>query len=533
MASPLIARRRMGLSCLWLVGLSLVAPCAAPGPARQAQNPILWADVPDPAIIRVGRTYYMSSTTMHLSPGLPIMKSTDLVNWELVGYACDTLADNDALNLRNGKDAYGRGSWASSLRCHEGVFYVSTFSSTTGRTHVYTTRDIEKGAWKESSFAPSLHDSSLFFDTDGRVYMVHGAGDIRLTELVADASAVKPGGLNQMIIRNASRVAGERVGLPAEGSQLRKINGKYYLLNITWPRNDMRTQIVHRADRITGPYEGRVILRDQGVAQGGLIDTPEGQWFALLFQDHAAVGRIPYLVPVTWEDDWPVLGVQGKVPVTLDLPAAKGGIGNLVASDEFDRRPGQPPLPLAWQWNHNPDNKLWSLRQRPGWLRLTTGRVDSDLCRARNTLTQRTFGPQCSASVAIDTSNMKDGDLAGLGAFQRKYGFVAVKSTGAASSIVMVKVEGDAPVEVESVRLDRKLVMLKVECDFRNRADKAFFFYSLDGEKWTRIGSPLKMVYTLPHFMGYRFALFNFATKTAGGFADFDYFRVSDALSEN
>ena len=97
----------------------------------------------------------------------------------------------------------------------------------------------------------------------------------------------------------------------------------------------------------------------------------------------------------------------------------------------------------------------------------------------------------------------------------------------------MVKVEGDAPVEVESVRLDRKLVMLKVECDFRNRADKAFFFYSLDGEKWTRIGSPLKMVYTLPHFMGYRFALFNFATKTAGGFADFDYFRVSDALSEN
>jgi beta-xylosidase len=237
---------------------------ALPVQAECARNPVIWADVPDIAMIRVGDTYYMSSTTMHMSPGLPIMKSKDLVNWELVGYAYDTLADNEALRLENGRNAYGAGSWASSLRYHDGTFYASTFSSTTGKTHVYTTKNIEIGPWTEVAFSPSLHDHTLFFDDDGRVYMIYGVGDIRLIELSADASGIKPGGMNRVIIPNASLVAGGRVGLPAEGSQMIKVDGKYYLFNITWPRGDMRTQIVHRADTITGPYEGRVVLRDQG-----------------------------------------------------------------------------------------------------------------------------------------------------------------------------------------------------------------------------------------------------------------------------
>src|SRR5690625_6166137 len=119
---------------------------------RPATNPILWADVPDPSVIRVGDTYYMSSTTMHMSPGLPIMKSTDLVNWELVSYAYDTLVDNDQMTLQDGQDAYGKGSWASSLRYHDGRFYVSTFSATSGRTHIYSTDDVESGDWDEVSF---------------------------------------------------------------------------------------------------------------------------------------------------------------------------------------------------------------------------------------------------------------------------------------------------------------------------------------------------------------------------------------------
>jgi len=502
----------------------------APG-QHGARNPILWADVPDCALIRVGDTYYMSSTTMHLSPGLPIMKSKDLVNWRIVGYACDTLGDNDALTLQNGKNAYGAGSWASSLRCHNRTFYVSTFSSTTGKTHVYSTRDIEKGPWKEASFRPALHDHSLFFDDDGRVYMVHGSGNVHLTELLPDASAIKPGGLDQVIIRDASLVAGPNVGLRAEGSQMQKIHGKYYLCMIVWPRGGMRTQLVFRSDRLTGPYEGKVALQDGGVAQGGLIDTPNGAWYACLFQDHGAVGRTPFLVPVTWEEGWPVLGTNGKLPTTLNIPAPASGIPPIVASDEFDRKPGASALPLVWQWNHNPDNRYWSVTERPGYLRLTAGRVDADFLSARNTLTQRTFGPECSGTVSLDVSHMKDGDYAGLGLLQKRYGFVGVKIAGDVKSLVMVSAETDSPVEEQSVPLTQSTVCLKVECDFRNRADKASFYYSLDGHKWTAIGRPLQMAYTLPHFMGYRFALFHYATQTAGGSVDFDYFRAGSKVT--
>lgn len=488
-----------------------------------AHNPIIFADVPDVAVIRVRDTYYMSSTTMHLSPGLPIMKSKDLVNWQLVSYAYDTLADNDALTLQDGKSAYGHGSWASSLRYHNGTFYVTTFSSTTGKTHVYTTKDIEKGPWKVFSFKPALHDHSLFFDDDGRAYMIYGGGRIKLTELTADASEIKTDGVNQVIIPDASAVAGLNISLKAEGSQLCKVNGKYYLLNICWPKGGMRTVIVHRADKITGPYEGRVALQDRGVAQGCLIDTPKGDWYAMLFRDFGAVGRIPYLVPVKWENGWPVFGVDGKVPDMLDIHAVASSLSGIVASDEFERNSS---LSLVWQWNHNPDNRFWSLTQRPGFLRLTTGRVVPDLLAARNTLTQRTFGPECSGMVALDVSNMKDGDCAGLAALQQKYGFVGVKMTGKAKSIVMVSAESGAPVDVQSVPVPQNAVFLRVACDFKNRADTAHFFYSMDGEKWTAIGQPLKMAYTIPHFMGYRFALFNYATKTTGGSVDFDCFRV-------
>jgi beta-xylosidase len=508
---------------------SLLAQMADSG--RPARNPVIWADVPDMAMVRVGDTYYMSSTTMHMSPGLPIMKSKDLVNWQLVSYASDILDDVDELNLINGKSSYGKGSWASSLRYHNGTFYATTFAQNTGKTYIFTTQDIEKGPWKVTSFKPMLHDHSLFFDDDGRVYMLYGGGNLRLTELKEDLTGLKPGGFDQVVITNASAVSGRNIGLPAEGSQLFKVSGKYYLFNITWPRGGMRTVIIHRADKITGPFEGRVALQDKGVAQGGLIDTPQGEWFAYLFQDHGAVGRIPYLVPVKWEEGWPVLGVGSKVPDGLNLPASKGLIPGIVASDEFDRQPDGQALPLVWQWNHNPDNKLWSVTQRPGFLRLTTGRFDTDFLQARNTLTQRTFGPECSGTTAVDVTSMEDGDFAGLALLQKQYGLVGIKVDGGSNSIVMVSAKAGLPVEVENVPLLQKTVHLKAECDFNDLADTAHFFYSLDGKLWIPIGSPLKMSYTLPHFMGYRFGLFNYATKTTGGFADFDFFHVSDKIT--
>lgn len=504
---------------------------------RPAQNPIIHADVPDIAMIRVGDTYYMSSTTMHLSPGLPIMKSKDLVNWELVGYAYDTLVDNDAMNLANGRNAYGAGSWASSLRQHNGTFYVTTFSSTSGRTHVYRTKDIENGPWVENAFRPSLHDHSLFFDDDGRVYMLYGGGNLRLVELKEDLSGLKEGGFNQVVITNAHSVVTSNVMLVAEGSQLFKHNGKYYLFNICWPRGGMRTVVMHRADQLTGPWEGRLGLQDKGVAQGCIIDTPSGEWFAYLFQDSGAVGRIPYLVPMKWVDGWPVLGTDGKVPLTLELLPSRGLILGIVASDEFGRQAGDRPLPLVWQWNHNPDNKLWSLKDRAGYLRLTTGRTETNFLAARNTLTQRTIGPECSGATAVDVSHLKDGDFAGLALLQRDYGLIGVKSEGGTNFVVMVSAQPSGPRERSSVAQEvarvpviGSQVFLRAECNFRNKTDKARFFYSLDGKSWTAIGAELKMSYTIPHFMGYRFGLFNYATKEAGGYADFDFFHITDQI---
>ena len=534
----------MNMGCGFLLSLFFLGIINTSG--QVAENPIIWADVPDVSVIRVNNTYYMSSTTMHMSPGLPIMKSKDLVNWEIAGYAYDRLVENDKMNLENGKEAYGKGSWASSLRYHDGLFYASTFSATSGKTHVYKTKNPETGPWESHSFEPVLHDNSLFFDDDGRVYMIYGGGQIKLVELLPDASGIKPNGLEKVIIENVNLTFGEGEvgGLPGEGSQIHKINGKYYLFNIASPKSRWeRSVIIHRADNIEGPYEGRVALQHEGIAQGGLVNTPDGDWYAMLFGDRGSVGRIPYLVPVTFENGWPVLGVDGKVPQSLNLPDNSKGIFGIVASDEFERDISDPKLPLAWQWNHNPDNNNWDILENPGRLRITTARVDNNVLLAKNTLTQRTFGPKSTASTLIDISQMKNGDIAGLIALQNKYGYVGVKKEDGKNSIVMVEskldIEGEDEKQgvlaynnlsttfkiIEQVPIDQENVHFRIDCDFDT--DKAYFYYSLNGKEWQHIGKPLQMIYTFTkHFMGYRFGLFNYATQEAGGYVDFDYYRI-------
>jgi beta-xylosidase len=512
--------------------LILVLVTSAFSQNGKAKNPVIFADVPDLSIIRVGNTYYMSSTTMHMNPGVPIMKSNDLVNWKLVNYAYETLEDdNDKLNLDNGKNDYGRGSWASSLRYHNGIYYVSTFSGTTNKTYIFSTKDIEKGPWKRIVLDHSYHDHSILFDDDGKVYMVWGAGKLEIIELKNDLSGVKEE-TKRILIENASAPAGNNIMLNSEGSQLFKIKGKYYLFNIAWPKQGMRTVVIHRADNINGPWEGKLGLQDLGVAQGGLIDTPEGKWFSYLFRDAGGVGRIPYLVPVKWEEDWPILGENGKVPETLDLPANKNLIPGIVNSDEFTRKSGERDLPLVWQWNHNPDNSLWSVKERKGYLRLKTARIDSSFVLAKNTLTQRTFGPESAATTLVEVSKMKDGDIAGLSLLQKEFGFVAVKIENGAKKIVMTSAVKGIPKEIESVPLNQDKVYFKAECDFKAKADTGRFYYSLDGKKWISIGDTIKLPYTLPHFIGYRFGLFNYATKNTGGFADFAYFHIDDKISK-
>lgn len=492
-----------------------------------AHNPIIHADVPDMSMIRVGNNYYMSSTTMHMSPGVPIMKSQDLVNWKIVNYAYDILDETDALNMKNGKNAYGRGSWASSLRFHDGNYYVSTFSGTTGKTYIYSTDDIEKGEWEKHSFSPSFHDNTFFFDDDGKIYMIYGGGTLRIVQLKKDLSGPIPG-TEEVLIENASAPAGKHIMLNAEGSQMFRVKGRYYLFNITWPQGGMRTVVIHRADDIMGPYEGKLALQDKGVAQGGLIDTPEGDWYVYLFRDNGAVGRIPYLVPVKWENGWPVLGEDGKVPMKLNLPENESLIPGIVNSDDFSRNENDRKLPLVWQWNHNPENDLWSLDARKGYLRLTTGRIDTSFVTTRNILTQRTIGPESTGKTSLDLSGMKEGDIAGFGLLQDKYGYVGAKLENGKKTVRMVK--GRDGKTIEEVPFRGKEIRFKITCDFKDRNDTARFYYSEDGSQWKEIGRPLKMEYTLGQFMGYRYALFNYSTENPGGYVDFDYFRIDDTI---
>jgi len=501
------------------------------------ENPFIWADIPDPDVIRVGDVYYMVSTTMYFSPHCPIMKSYDLVNWEIVSYVCDVLEYSDAFELRNGSFAYGRGTWAASLRYNKGTFYVTVASFTTNKTYIFQTENVENGCWRRYEIDHMYHDQSLLFDDDGRVYLISGAGKIHIVELTEDATAVKPGGLDQILLNKTD--VGGKGGLPAEGAHFYKINGYYYVFLIAWPPSGSgrRIQLCYRADKLLGPYEGKVILDDNmgflnnGVAQGGVVDTPDGKWYALLFQDHGAVGRIPVLVPLKWVDSWPELGTYGVVPKQMELPYIKESAVSVVSPDEFDAQTCEDDLvasklSLVWQWNHNPDNNLWSLTDRYGHLRLKSGYLSSNLLDAKNTLTQRTFGPVCTGTAALDISGMMDGDVAGLAALQDVYGYVGVKVINGRKYISMTNSSSGTPEEVESIQLTGDKIYLRIEFDFRDTADKAKFFYSEDETHWRKIGDVLKMEYRLSHFTGYRFALFYYSTQSIGGYADFDYFRI-------
>lgn len=493
-------------------------------------NPVLFADFPDPDVIRVGSDFYMVSTTMHMVPGAPVMKSKDLVNWELINYLFDEYEDSEVYNL-NGGNAYGRGQWAASLRYHNGKFYALFGTNNTGKSYLFSTTD-PAGKWEKTVIDEYLHDPSMLFDDDGRVYVTFNRKHVRhIREFNSDLTALKPDGLNLE----------ELVVMPdglLEGTHLHKINGTYYLTLIWWPKGGRRTQICFRSDKIEGPYnEQKIILdddlgyRNKGIAQGGFVDTEDGRWFAMMFQDHDAVGRVPVLMPLTWIDGWPMLGDEnGKVPPVMEKPVQGYPDVPIVFSDEFGNRSkekGKSKLDIHWQWNHNPDNSLWSLTERNGYLRLKTGKIVASLPEARNTLTQRTEAPACSGTVAMDVSNMQDGDYAGLSAFCYHYGYAGVRKENGRMYIVM----SDRGYEMDKKPLEQNTVYLKADFDFT--FDVAMFYYSLDGTNWTPLGKALKTQYSTDHFVGYRFGLFNFATQKTGGFVDFDYFRYERSINRN
>ena len=507
-------------------------------------NPLFYDEFSDPDLIRVGDDFYLTGTTMHAMPGLPILHSQDLVNWKLLGYAFDRLDLGPEFRLEDGKEIYGQGIWAPSFRYHDGTFHI--FTNINRRTTQHFTATNPAGPWARVAMRQSLHDLSVLFDDDGKVYVVWGYQDVQFAQLNADLTDLVPGTRRTLIPKSAG------VG---EGHHFYKIDGRYYIAS-AWFNDHMRMSCA-RADRPDGPYEvnqaisidedfglaeGNRLAKNAGppfevrpgnpasrgrmsLHQGGIVSTPTGEWWGFSMMDANSVGRLTGLSPVTWQDGWPYFGLPGnlgRTPRTWVKPNTghpSPPAAPYVRDDEF----AGPHLNPVWQWNHVPDDAQWSLAERPGFLRLHA-LAAPDFWHARNTLTQRAIGPRSSPTAVLDASGLKPGDVAGLALLNLPYAWLGVRSDG--GNFVLEQFNQFTGATTRAPLADPR-VWLRADCDFL--AERATFAYSTDGVNFRPIGEPFTMVFQLKTFQGVRYSLFAFnSTGMPGGHADFDRFTVDE-----
>ncbi len=500
-------------------------------PSETYSNPILWQDIADPEVIRVGDVFYYTGSNMHHSPGAPILRSYDLVNWEFAGHAIPSLDFGADYRLEGNRRAYIGGDWASSLRFRESdqKFYFLACIRT-GTTHIWTADQVE-GPWTRGPGLPCYYDAGMMFDDDDKIYVAYGHGDISVAELNADGTA-------QVRAQQVFTTPGNIGTL--EGSRMYR-RGDYYYIWATRPANG---QYVLRSDSPFGPYEVKEFLLNlqgpvQGAGvphQGGLVETQKGDWYYMGFIDAFPGARMPVLAPITWEDDWPVLtkvdGIWGKEYPFPDVPRPPRLMPPHTGTDDFSTE----TLAHAWEWNHEPDHSKWS---SGSGLTLETASVTDDLYQARNTLTRRIIGPKSTATIELDFSAMADGDVAGLSIFRHTAGYIGVKKSGASARLVMVngvelnvsqwttKSTGN---EVDGLDLNGDKIWLRATADITPGPNReAHFFYSTDGTQFMPLGDAHVLSSDWQFFIGYRFAIFNFATKAAGGSVTVDSFTLEMA----
>lgn len=533
-------------------------------------NPLFYDEFSDPDILRVGDDYYLAGTTMHAVPGLVILHSKDLVNWENVSY-CFPRFDftEDRFALRNHQEIYGQGVWAPCIRYANGQFYVYTNINGKG-LQCYTSKDI-RGPWEHHNMKGNIYDLGVLFDDDGKIYAIHGYGTVKCTELKPDMSGP---------IEETERVIipeGNGVG---EGHHMYKINGIYYLISTDYRPNG-RT-LCSRSKSIWGPYETRVITADEtygyhaasltevprgtkyrigedgtkfglgplnkdatactNAHQGGIVQYKDGSWWALLMMDFHSIGRTVCLMPITWKDGWPMIGLEGnlgRAPRTWFKPGTAEGLyaagdapvephAPYLRSDNFD----QNQLGRIWQWNHNPDDKMWSLKK--GKLQLRTQPAEQ-LMWARNTLTQRVIGPRAITTVELNVKNLKAGDIAGLGNINVPCSWIGVvkmrngenekKGKGAYTLRCFEQLTNDTI--DQDITLTDGRIWLRSIGDYDH--DQAQYAYSTDGKNFQTIGRMMPLSYQLISFQGSRHALFAFNKEGKnGGYAEFDNFIVEE-----
>lgn len=514
-------------------------------------NPLFNGEFEDPDMIRVGDDYYLVGTTMHMNPALEILHSKDLVNWELVGYCMERLDFGPAFRLEGG-NIYGQGIWAPCIRYHRGTFYI--FSNINGvGLQVFRSKSIT-GPWERNQL-PGRHDLSVLFDDDlGKIFIISSAGNrgpdgsttYPIEELTPDLMAFDTNApKRQMVIPRGSRMG--------EGHHLYKINGTYY--DISAIPGGPVDQMVARADSIDGPWEvthmvqsesmgvtgvapARAQANDRGLwlHQGGMCDTPTGEWWCVIMSDHGSAGRMVSLVPVTWAEGFPLIGLPGnlrKAPNTWIKPNTgfmQAPKPTYVWDEDFDSGKLNP----LWQWNHVPDDAKWSMTEKPGVLRLHSLPA-ANFYNARNTVCQRPPGPECIITVELETTGMIAGDAAGLGLVSTPYAWIGVVKSSESATLQMTtgrapgrgRPGGDASSQTYALTVSPVAppthLWLRVHCNFDN--DQAIFSWSADGKQFTPVGSPFTMTFQLTTFQGVRPGLFHYnASGQPGGYADFDNF---------
>ncbi|HEU5474728.1 MAG TPA: family 43 glycosylhydrolase [Actinophytocola sp.] len=501
------------------------APVTPPGDAVSVAatpitNPVLWEDLADIDIFRVDNTFYYSASTMHYSPGAPILRSYDLVNWEFAGHSVPRL-DFGAKYDFNGGRGYVRGIWASFLnfRRSNNTFYWGGCVDF-AQTHIYTATSVE-GPWQKRSTIPNCYyDAGLLIDDNDTMYVAYGNTTISVAQLSADGlSQVR----TQQVFQTPSSIG------TLEGARFYKRNGAYYIF-LTRPANGQ--YILKSTSGPFGPYTVRQLLLDLpgpipggGVPhQGGLVQTQNGDWYYLAFVDAFPGGRVPVLAPITWTaDGWPILqtvnGAWGTSYPAPNLPPPPRTVKPPTGTDTFTGTALGP----EWEWNHNPDNTRWSVGSG---LRLQTATVTNDLYSARNTLSHRILGPMSTATIPLDYGSMRDGDRAGLALLRDSSAWIGVKRDGGTNRVVMVNgLTMDSNwnttgfgTEQAGATISGGRIWLRVNADIRpGTGRQGRFSYSTDGVNFTPLGPGFVMGNDWRFFMGYRYAIFNYATQALGG----------------
>jgi beta-xylosidase len=459
------------------------------------KNPILKSDYSDPDIIRVGDDFYLVASDFHFM-GMQVLHSKDLVNWRIINqifHRFDVDPKYDQMK------AYGEGTWAPSIRFHDGEFYVFVCTPFDG-LFMWHTKD-PAGKWSDTvtvKAVPKWEDPCPFWDDDGQAYLVHshkGAGPIIIHKMAPDGTRLLDEGV-QVYERKQ-----------AEGPKLYKRHGYYY---ISLPEGGVAPgwQTVLRSKNIYGPYERKVVLPENSPHQGGIVELANGESWFLSFKSTGFLGRIVHMQPVVWgEDDWPVFGDNGQPVQQWKKPSVGGTypIERPEVSDEF----GKPTLAPIWQWNHNPVDDHWSLSERPGWLRLKTLPAEQ-LSGARNTLTEKLWDDRGVIDVHLDVSRLVDGQCAGFSFISGdKFGWVGVDQEKGARS---VQWDGGSGPSVAGTD-----VWLRGAYE----GDTAKLSYSLDGKTFTDTGITFRLKFAF--WKGARVGIFSFGGD--GGAADFDYVR--------